>query len=403
MEEEIKPVRKKSNLLVSIILSLLIGSSAGGVFGFLGSQVSNWLENDENMSQTSKNVTNEIENESASIAAIEKVSPSVVSIVASKYFDDNYYYDYFWDEYYYEEDTGGEEGELQEIGGGTGFILSKDGMIITNKHVVEDTEAEYSVVMSDGTRYDNVEVLSRDPFNDIAVLKLVDVKDLDVAELGDSDNLEIGQTVLAIGYALAEYENSATKGIVSGLGRELVATGYDASSQSLEKLIQTDTPINPGNSGGPLINLSGKVIGINVAVDWGGQSIGFAIPINMAKSAIDSVKKHGTIIRPLLGVRYIPITKDIASTNNIDYEYGVLVIKGDNPAELAVMPGSAADKAGIEENDIILEIDGQKIDKDNTLLKMIQQYSVDDKIKIKISHDGEEKEVEVVLEAMNDK
>ncbi|MFH1781605.1 MAG: trypsin-like peptidase domain-containing protein [Patescibacteria group bacterium] len=388
--ENLNSKPKNTGLIISVvIISLLIGGAAGAVFGLLGSQVVPWLNEEQDAEDLlQKSITRELENESATIAAIEEVAPSVVSIIASKEFDDFYYY------------TESESG-LEEIGGGTGVIISKDGHIITNRHVVEDEEAEYSVVFSDGTRHDNVQVLSRDPFNDIAILKLNDVPDLQVAKLADSDALEIGQTVLAIGNVLAEYQNSATKGIISGLGRSIVAGDY-YNEEQLDKLIQTDAPINPGNSGGPLINLKGEVVGINVAVDWSGQSIGFAIPINTAKSAIESVKINGKIVRPMLGVRYIPIDKEIAKENNLANDYGVLIIRDDSPGQLAVIPGSPADKAGLEENDIILEIDGEKIDEDNKLPNLIQKYQVGDEVKLKIVHNGEEKEIKATLTEMTE-
>lgn len=388
--------KKPSGILIAaIVISLFVGAAAGAVFGILGSQIVPWFTEEEQADSILKSLTREVENESATIDAIDKVSDSVVSIIASGYLSDYYYYDPYY-EYY------GEGEEMQEIGGGTGVIISEDGLVLTNKHVIEDDTAEYSIVLDDGTKYDEVEIVSADPFNDLAILRIKGVSGLPVAELGDSGALKIGQTVLAIGNVLSEYDNSATKGIISGLGREIIAEGGLAAPEQLDTLIQTDAPINPGNSGGPLINLQGQVIGINVAVDWAGQSIGFAIPINAAKSAIESVKEHGRIVRPMLGVRYVPINKKVAEENNLADDHGVLVVRGENPAQPAVLPGSPADKAGIEENDIILEVEGQKIDQENELPQLMREFSVGDTIKLKIMHDGEEKAVEATLVEMGD-
>ena len=183
---------------------------------------------------------------------------------------------------------------------------------------------------------------------------------------------------------------------MSGIGRTIVAGGA-SGSERLEGVIQTDAAINPGNSGGPLVNLAGQVVGINTAIDRQGQLIGFAIPINTAKKVIESVEKHGRIVRPYLGVRYIMLNKQIAEDNNLDVDYGALIVRGEKRTELAVIPGSPADKAGLVENDIILEVNGVKVDENNSLAKLIQQYNVGDVITLKIWHKGEEKEVQVKL------
>jgi S1-C subfamily serine protease len=187
--------------------------------------------------------------------------------------------------------------------------------------------------------------------------------------------------------------------VVSARNRKISATDDQGNnSESLDDTIQTDAAINPGNSGGPLVNLKGQVIGINTAVAADAQGIGFAIPINDAKTAIDSIKKTGRIVRPYLGVRYLPITKDLAAANKYPVDYGALVVKGATTAEVAVVPGSPADKAGIVENDIILEVNGDKIDENNGLIKLIQQYDVGTTVELKILSKGKEKTVKVTLE-----
>ena len=275
-------------------------------------------------------------------------------------------------------------------------MVSSDGLILTNKHVVDDTEAEYTVLMNDGKRY-TATVLARDPVLDLAVVK-IDMKNLTPLSLGDSDSVKIGETVIAIGNALGEFRNTVTKGVVSGIGRTVTASGTADGSEVIEGAIQTDAAINPGNSGGPLLNLQGEVIGVNTAMSQAGQLIGFALPINEAKRVIDSVERYGKIIRPYVGVRYVMINEEIAKANQLPVQEGALITRGEQRTDLAIMPGSPADKAGLAENDIILELDGQKVDKDNSLARLIARHSPGDTVTLKILHKGEEKEVKVKLE-----
>lgn len=393
---------------------VLLIAALAGVFGFAGGIISTnenvrqWL-NDElqinftaaSPSETAKDTVSisVVEEESALIESVEKVKPSVVSIVISKEVQ-NYFnltgpidpFDLFFGTP--SPDAIPDQPQKQQVGGGSGFIISEDGLILTNRHVVDDETAEYTVILNDGSTLP-AKVLSRDPFNDLAVIK-VEQKDLPVLPLGDSEALKLGQTVVAIGNALAQYENTVTKGVVSGIGREITAGGASGSS-TLTNLIQTDAAINPGNSGGPLINLRGEVVGVNVAVDRSGEAIGFAIPIDEAKSAIESVKQTGKIERPLLGVRYVPITPELAKINNLSVDYGVIIGRSSN-GELGVIPGSAADKAGLEENDMILEVNDMKINQENPLSKLIQKFKPGETVTLKIQHDGEEKSVEATLQ-----
>lgn len=288
--------------------------------------------------------------------------------------------------------------EKREIGGGSGFLVSDDGYIVTNRHVVADEEAEYAVFLNDGTNYDG-KVVARDPVLDIAVVK-IEGTELPHLSMGDSDSLEVGETVIAIGNALAEYRNTVSVGVVSGLARSIVAGDGQGSSEALDQLIQTDAAINPGNSGGPLLSLRGEVIGVNVAVASGAENIGFALPISSVKSVVDSVRETGKIVRPFIGVRYIPVTKELQQKNNLSVDYGVLVQRGDTAGDLAVMPGSPADKVGIVENDIILECDGTKLTEDVQLSTLIRKKKVGDIVSLKILHRGEEKMISVTLEEM---
>lgn len=286
--------------------------------------------------------------------------------------------------------------ERQQVGSGSGFLISRDGYVVTNKHVVSDQGADYTVILSDEQEYPAT-VLALDPNNDIAVLK-IDGADFPFLALGDSDTLRVGQTVIAIGNPLGEFANSVSRGIVSGLGRSVTAGSSLGESETLHDIIQTDAAINPGNSGGPLFDIEGKVIGINVAVAQGVENIGFALPVNSIKRVVDEVKTTGRLSTPYIGVRYVILNAEVAAEYGLDVDYGALILRGDRLTDLAVIPGSPADKAGIMENDIILEIDGEKIDTDTTLGSLIGEKRVGDEVTLRIWHKGETKEVKLRLE-----
>ncbi len=317
-----------------------------------------------------------LEESSAVIDSVEKVSPAVVSISTTRDVSD------FFGQVF------------QQKGGGTGFIITEDGMIVTNKHVVNDASATYTIFTADGKDYE-AKILAKDPSMDLAIMK-IEATGLPVVDLGDSDAIKVGQSVIAIGNALGEFNNSVTVGVISAKERQIEASGT-GMTEKLEGLLQTDAAINPGNSGGPLVNIKGQVIGVNTAVAQA-ENIGFAIPVNSVKNTIDQMKKFGKIKRPYLGVRYIPITKEIAKLNNLKVEYGALVVRGESRAEVAVLPSSPADKAGIKENDIILQIAGQKIDESNSLAKIIAKQQVGDEVELKIMRSGQEQTVKATLE-----
>ncbi|HRH32994.1 MAG TPA: trypsin-like peptidase domain-containing protein [bacterium] len=273
-------------------------------------------------------------------------------------------------------------------GSGSGFIISSNGLIITNKHVVSagSEKSQYKVTLYSGKQY-YAQLIGKDPLNDLAVLKIYDDK-LPFLEMGDSNKLSIGMTVIAIGNALGRYDHSATKGIISGLARNLSAATYD-ETEDLKNVIQTDAEINLGNSGGPLINLEGKVVGVNVAKDSGGQSIGFSIPINEVKPIIESVRTSERIRRAYLGLRFFMITPELADEKQLVRTTGALITPGDEEGEVAIVPGSPADKAGLIENDIIFEVDGRALDERLPLSSIVNQFTPGKKIGLKIQRGQE--------------
>ncbi|KKU60287.1 MAG: Serine protease [Parcubacteria group bacterium GW2011_GWA2_47_12] len=320
---------------------------------------------------------------------VARVSPAVVSIVASK------------DVPVVERCYGSllcQNGiEKLDVSAGSGFFISQDGMILTNKHVVEDTAAEYTIIMNNGKKVP-AKVLARDPLKDVAVIKVDPPAGGGYLfiPLGNSDGIKIGQTAIAIGNALGEFQNTVSIGVISGLKRTLIASGSSFGPEELAGVMQTDAAINPGNSGGPLLNLKGEVVGLNTAVAQGTQNIGFALPINQIKRSISSVKTSGKISYPYLGIRYVIITPELKEKNKLSADYGALVIKGSG-GEPAVMPDSPAEKAGLKEGDIILEFGGIKITADNSLGKLIENRQIEDKITLKILRDGKEMGIEVTL------
>ena len=281
-----------------------------------------------------------------------------------------------------------------DVGGGSGFIIESSGLVLTNRHVVSDPQADYMVVTNEEEKYP-AQVLVRDQIHDVAVLK-IDKKNLPTIKLGDSAKLELGQTAIAIGNVLGTFRDTVSVGVVSGLQRSIVASGAATGPEILQELIQTDAAINPGNSGGPLLNLYGEVIAINTAVASGAENIGFALPINKAKRDLENVQKFGKIIYPFLGVRYVMVTKELAEKQKLGKDYGALVAGAEGQA--AVLPGSPAEKAGIKEGDIILELNGEILNLEHTLASVIQKHQVDEDVSLKVFRDGKELEVKTKLE-----
>ena len=308
-----------------------------------------------------------------------------------------------------------DENQKVKIGGGSGFIVDSSGIILTNKHVVLDGEAEYTITTSDDTEY-TAKVLTRDPVNDIAILK-IEAKNLPTLKMSSS-SIQPGQTVLAIGNALGLFSNTVSKGIISGLARKISAAmgggeaphdGPDSQGppgeqetipqvEELRGVIQTDVAINQGNSGGPLLNLDGEVVGINTAVIYGAQNIGFAIPIQWAKNDLADLQKFGRIIRPYIGLRYIMLNKEIQKRYKLPVDYGALVTPGHLPGGHAVIKNSPADKAGLKENDIILELNNQKLDEKNDLQDKIQLLKAGEEVKLNYLRKDKPHQTKLLLE-----
>ena len=393
----------------TVVVSVVVTLATVSLIGIKTPIERQWLSGGDDAGTLRE--TGYLDEESATIDVVRSANQAVVSIAIKKDIStlepniQSFPFDDFFGFPFFDVPQGGEpddqkkteeKNKLQQVGGGSGFLVTKDGLVVTNRHVVEDETAVYTVILTDGTEY-NATVVAKDPVFDVALLR-IEGDTFPVLALGDSESVQLGQTVIAIGNALAEFGNTVTRGVVSGVNRRVEAGDGLGQSEILDEAIQTDAAINPGNSGGPLLNLAGQVIGINTAVSRQGQLVGFAIPINTVKRSIESVIATGRIVRPWLGIRYIPVTPRLAEENALPVTYGVLVVRGDTPEQLGVIPGSPADKAGLEENDIILEINGEKLEDKDSLSKKIAGYGVEEQIMLKILHDGKEKDVSVTLE-----
>lgn len=310
----------------------------------------------------------------------KKLTPSVVSIIGRAQSRSSFFYGY----------------NSETASAGTGVIVTSDGYILTNKHVVEDT-TNIQVVLSDGTTYENAKIAALDPLNDVAFLKISNVSNLTPAELGDSKTLNIGQEVIAIGNALGQYQGTVTSGIISGVNRSLTAESSNGTGQEdLTDMIQTDAAINSGNSGGPLVNAKGQVIGINTAVA-DANGIGFAIPISATKGMLKSLVSSGSGARAVLGVSYIALNPAIAKEENLSVKYGAW-LKSQN-GQTAVRRGSSAEKIGLKEGDIIVAINGSRIGAAGSVSSLVSEYSAGETIKITIVRENKEIELSAKLDA----
>src|SRR3989344_5148052 len=289
---------------------------------------------------------------------------------------------------------------MVKIGGGSGFVVHSSGIIVTNKNVVADKDAEYTALMSDDKKFMG-KVLARDPMNDVVIIKIKTEKsNLPSVRLGDSTNLDLGESVIAIGNALGIFKNTVSSGIISGLARSIRATAEMETKQpvmqELRGLIQTDAAINPGNSGGPLVNLNGEAIGINAAIVFGAQNLGFAIPINSVKRDISDLKIYGRIRRPLLGLRYIMVNENIQNRLNLPINHGAMLF-GQKPHTPAIIPGSPAAKAGLKEKDIIVSCNGEEITDDKTIQDFLEEMEVGKVLNLKVMRGKKKFDAKVTL------
>lgn len=376
---ENKPEKKSnSNALAITLASVAIAlSGTSAVFSYMSYEKASTPITFLGSSGTDGNSANFIEGSVADI--VNKVSESVVSIVTSVKTTSFFGYS--------------SEGQAA----GTGIIVTSDGYILTNKHVI-DGATKISVVLNDGTTYENVEVAAVDSLNDVAFLKIDGVSDLKAATLGDSKTISVGQQVIAIGNALGQYQNSVTSGIISGTGRSLTATDSTGSmSEKLSDMIQTDAAINSGNSGGPLVNAAGEVIGINTATSSTAENMGFAIPISSVKGMLAQLIEKGEASRAYIGVYSVEITPEIAKSYNLPVTAGAYVY---NSAKYsAIISGSPAEKAGLKDKDIITAVNGVKIGSAGSLSSLIGEYKPGDTVQLTVIRDGKEIAVNVELGA----
>jgi len=361
--------------IVVLVLAVLAGNN----------NTENWQEKLAMIFKGEENSTSLVEQkllkeENVVIDVAEKVSPSVVTV--SVELPERSFLQLSPFGGFQQRTQGGEPRDI-----GSGFIVDSEGLIVTNKHVVDQEGATYTVITQDDQEYE-VQTISRDPSNDIAILK-IDASGLPAAELGDSDNLKVGQFAIAIGTALGEFRHTVTTGVVSGLGRGITAgSAYEGFVERLDNVIQTDAAINPGNSGGPLINSAGQVIGVNVAVADGAENIGFAIPINVVKTGLTQFNDTGHFAsKPFMGVEYQMIPRQTALLN--DVPQGAYIIN--------ILDGSPADSAGLEPDDIVTEFDGTSLTDETDLADLIASKKAGDSVQIRIWRDGEEISLQVNL------
>ena len=385
--QDMKGVLLGAAAMLVVIVAALGGATADRMWGILDKYIPR--QTVPGSVNTSQRVLNE---ESVVIEVAEKVSPSAVTvgIKTTRVFRQSPLFDFESGPFgMFRVPSGQSEERSIEQDIGSGFVLTEDGLIVTNKHVVSDTDATYQVVTRDEKKYD-VEKIYRDPANDLAILK-IGATGLTPVELGDSTKLKVGQFVIAMGTALGEFRHTVTTGVISGLGRGITAgSGYGEMVEQLDNVIQTDAAVNPGNPGGPLLNSAGQVVGVNTAVSAEGQNIGFAIPINVVSDAIDNFNKTGQFSRPYLGVRYRMIDQKLAILNEVPQGAFVQGVITDSPA----------DRAGVEDGDIITKLGGKKIDGDDEagLAKEIATHKVGESTEVELWREGETKTVKVTFE-----
>ena len=373
---------KTSTAALALILGLL--------GGFLGAWAEGHNSNDTVLNGSLSNQEKIVTSEGKLVNTIAKsVGPSVVSVnVTSTTTTQGLF---------------GFAQPTEEQAAGTGIIITSDGLVLTNRHVVPSGTTSVSVTLSDGTELKNVQVIGRTSESDsldIAFLKIRDTKGhkLQPAVLGDSSKVQVGDSAVAIGNALGQFQNTITSGIISGYGRSVTAgDSQGSSSENLDDLFQTDAAINEGNSGGPLTNLNGQVIGVNVAIAGNAQNIGFAIPINDVKGLIDQVVKTGKFSRPYLGVRFLPLTADVAQQYDLSTDNGAYIAPAADASDPSVIAGGPAENAGLKEGDIITKVGGKAVDQNHSLTSLLDQHQPGDKVTLTIVRDGKTQDVSVTL------
>ena len=372
----------RGNVAAIVMASIaLVCAGTSAVFSYLSYEKANTPLTILGVDGSDGNLTKFIEGTVADV--VDKVGESVVSIVtsvtATSYFGQSY----------------------TSQAAGTGIIVTADGYILTNKHVIDGAKS-ITVVLDDGTTYENVEVAAVDPLNDVAFLKIKDVSDLKAATLGDSKTITVGQQVIAIGNALGQYQNSVTSGIVSGTGRSLTATDATGTmSERLSDMIQTDAAINSGNSGGPLVNAAGQVVGINTATSQAAENMGFAIPISSVKGMLKQLTETGEAKRAYIGVYSEEITPEVAKKYNLPVTEGVYLYSASSYS--AIISGSPADKAGLKNKDIVTAVNGVKLGASGSLSSLIGEYKPGDTVQLTVIRDGKEIAVNVTLGAYSEK
>lgn len=364
---------RRSFVVLLIVFVVVSASFLGAGSYWLISQTEDSIES---VTSTSVDGNQTVTREETDIAAVaEKVKASVVSITTSIQTRSFY-------------------GTVSGTGAGTGIVVSSDGYVMTNNHVI-DGGTDLTVIDSDGNEYNDVKVIGRDPLNDVAFLKVTSDHTFSPAKIGNSSTVRIGQQVVAIGNALGQYQNTVTSGILSGTGRPVTASDSSGKAESLVDLLQTDASINSGNSGGPLLNLSGQVIGINTAIAEDANGIGFAIPINAVKGILTGVLRDGKVERSYLGVNYLSITPEVAKEYNLSVKQGAFIYN--EQQDSAVVDGSPAAKAGLKDRDIIQKVGDETVGAQAGLSSILGQYRTGDTVKLSVLRDGKPISISVTL------
>jgi len=350
---------------IALVTAIVSGSLSAAAVANLLAPVGDGLPLPQGTNATSVH----LDESSAVIAAVAKVRPAVVTIEARS-------------------TSGGASGT------GSGVIFDSAGWILTNKHVVNGADS-LTVILND-TREFAGRIIGVDTLTDLAIVK-VNATGLPAAPLGVSADLEIGQLAIAIGNPLGTFENTVTTGVISGLGRHILAGDpAQSSSEQLSHLIQTDAAINPGNSGGPLVNSAGQVIGINTAVSQDAQGIGFAIPIDIARPILEAVLDGRSIARPWIGVYYLNVTAQLALERDLGVDHGAL-IDATSSGQAGVFPDSPAAAAGLREGDVITAVSGVALDGEHDLSTAVLPYAPGEQVSLEVWRDGVSLQIELTL------